>query len=121
MSCLYYFCVVFLSYFNYFFRIVSLLRSNLNFFTSVHLQTDGQTERVNALLETYLRHYVSTLQKDWPKLLDVAQFFYNLQMSETTSQSLFEHMTSQQPHTLSSVGEGYKGPTPIAYKFAKKW
>ena len=44
----------------------------LHFSISFHLQTDGQTERVNALLELYLRHFVSANQKDWAKLLDVA-------------------------------------------------
>ncbi|RVW62235.1 hypothetical protein CK203_064475 [Vitis vinifera] len=38
-----------------------------------------QTERVNALLELYLRHFMSANQKDWAKLLDIAQFSYNLQ------------------------------------------
>nr|XP_048326679.1 uncharacterized protein LOC125421524 [Ziziphus jujuba var. spinosa] len=37
-----------------------------------HPQTDGQTERANALLELYLRHFVSANQHDWAKLLDVA-------------------------------------------------
>lgn len=41
---------------------------------------DGQTERVNNLLESYLRHFVSANQKDWVRLLDVAQFSYNLQV-----------------------------------------
>ena len=45
--------------------------------TSMHPQTDGQTERVNALLELYLRHYVNANQKNWAKLMDVAQFSYN--------------------------------------------
>ena len=38
--------------------------SELNFYTSFYPQSDGQTEKVNALLELYLRHYVSTNQKD---------------------------------------------------------
>ena len=46
--------------------------SELHFSTSFHSQTDGQTEKVNALLELYLRHFVSANQKDWAKLLDVA-------------------------------------------------
>lgn len=48
---------------------------------------DEQIERMNALLELYLRHIVSTDQKDWAKLLDVTYFSYNLQKSEVTNSS----------------------------------
>ena len=87
----------------------------------MHPQTDGQTERVNALLEVYLRHYVSATQRDWPKLLDVAQFSYNLQRSEATNQSPFEIAIGQQPLTPNAVVTSYTGPNPAAYKFAKAW
>ena len=64
---------------------------------------------------------MSASQRDWPKLLDMTQFSYNLQQSEATSQSPFEIVTSQQPHNPSYVGAGYTGPTLVAYKFAKEW
>ncbi|KAK4384457.1 hypothetical protein Sango_3058500 [Sesamum angolense] len=41
----------------------------------------GQTERVNALVEVYLRHYVSASQRNWVDLMDVAQFSYKLHKS----------------------------------------
>jgi transposase InsO family protein len=34
--------------------------------TVYHLQTDGQTERQNQMLEHYLHCYVNYLQDDWP-------------------------------------------------------
>ena len=80
-------------------ELFSLLGSELQFSTSFHPQTDGQTERINALLECYLRHYVSANQKDWAKLLDIAQFSYNLQRIEATGRSPFELATWQQPNT----------------------
>lgn len=43
---------------------------DLNFSTSFHPKTNGQTKRVNTLL----RYYMSTNQYDWAKLLDLAQF-----------------------------------------------
>ena len=64
---------------------------------------------------------MSANQKDWAKLLDVAQFSYNLQRSESTGRSPFEIVTGQQPLTPSSLATGYKGSSPPAYKFAKDW
>ncbi|KAE8696991.1 cytochrome P450 78A7-like [Hibiscus syriacus] len=102
-------------------ELFKLMGSSLNFSTSVHPQTDGQTERVNALVETYLRHYVSATQRSWPKLLDIAQFSYNLQMSEATNQSPFEIVTGQQLLTPNAIATRYKGPNPIAYQFTNEW
>ncbi|KAL5758005.1 hypothetical protein ACOSP7_020616 [Xanthoceras sorbifolium] len=84
-------------------ELFNLLGSNLHFSTSFHPQTDGQTERVNNLLELYLRHFVSANQRDWAKLLDVAQFSYNLQKSGATHHSPFELATGQQPLTPQTV------------------
>ena len=46
-------------------------------FTAYHSQTDGQTERMNQTVETYLWHYVSKTQENWVQLLSTAQFAYN--------------------------------------------
>nr|GFA56542.1 hypothetical protein CTI12_AA187700 [Tanacetum cinerariifolium] len=93
---------------------------DLNFSTSFHPQTDGQ-ERVNALLELYLRHYVSANQHDWAKLLDVAQFSYNMQRSEATGKSPFELVTGRQPLTPNALAASYEGSSPAAYKTMKEW
>ncbi|KAF2303678.1 hypothetical protein GH714_021160 [Hevea brasiliensis] len=71
-------------------ELFKLLGTELNFSTAMHPQMNGQTERINALLEMYLQHYVSANQRDWAKLLDVAQFSYNLLRSESTGRSPFE-------------------------------
>ncbi|KAI4305028.1 hypothetical protein L6164_028419 [Bauhinia variegata] len=68
-------------------ELFKLMETDLNFSTSFHPQIDGQTEHINALLELYLRHYVSAHQLDWAKLLDMAQFSYNLQQSESIGKS----------------------------------
>ena len=39
------------------------------FSTANHPQTDGQTERVNQMLERYLRHYVTAAKTNWLELL----------------------------------------------------
>ena len=63
---------------NFWRELFKILGTELHFSTSFHPQTDGKTECVNALLECYLRHYVSAHQKDWARLLEMAQFYYNL-------------------------------------------
>ncbi|RVX07455.1 Transposon Ty3-I Gag-Pol polyprotein [Vitis vinifera] len=102
-------------------ELFKLMGSELHFSTSFHPQTDGQTERMNALLELYLRHFVSANQRDWAKLLDIAQFSYNLQRSEATNKSPFELATGQQPLTPHTLKIGYTGRSPAAFKFAKGW
>ncbi|PRP77032.1 retrotransposable element protein [Planoprotostelium fungivorum] len=42
-----------------------------------HPQSDGQTERVNYVLNQYFRVYCSYLQDDWVPLLATAEFAYN--------------------------------------------
>ncbi|KAK3029096.1 hypothetical protein RJ639_039240 [Escallonia herrerae] len=102
-------------------ELFKLLGSELHFSTSFHPQTDGQTERVNALLECYLRHFVSANQTDWARLLDVAQFSYNLMRSEATNQSPFEIAIGQQPLTPLALAGDYKGRSPLAAQVAKSW
>jgi hypothetical protein len=75
--------------------------------SSYHPQTDGQTERINALLEDYLRHYVTADQKNWPELLDIAQFSYNIQKSSAMGYSPFELVNGKMPvapHTVETTG-----------------
>jgi transposase InsO family protein len=45
--------------------------------TAYHPQTDGQTERMNQVLEDYLRHFCSYYQDNWDKVLDMAEFSIN--------------------------------------------
>ena len=58
-------------------QLFNSLGSQLKIFIANYPQTNGQTERIKALLEKYLRHYVIANQKNWLQLLDVAQFCYN--------------------------------------------
>jgi hypothetical protein len=73
--------------------------------TAFHPETDGQTERVNAVLEQYLRAYVSYLQDDWYDWLPMCEFAGNNAVSATTGVSPFFANSGQHPRM------GYEPPT----------
>ena len=64
--------------------------------TAYHPQTDGQTERMNQILEHYLRCFIDTTQTTWPKLLPNAQFSCNNAINSTTGISPFEALRGYQ-------------------------
>jgi hypothetical protein len=67
--------------------------------TAFHPRTDGQTERVNEVLEVYLRHYCLFQQDDWADLLPLAEDAYNIAVLETTKMSPFFANYGYQPET----------------------
>jgi hypothetical protein len=48
-----------------------------NLSTAFHPQTDGQTEKMNAWVEQYLRGWTTGRQNNWAKLLPVAEYAHN--------------------------------------------
>nr|CAH67149.1 OSIGBa0122F23.6 [Oryza sativa] len=58
-------------------KLQSELGTRLNFSTAYHPQTDGQTERVNQILEDMLRACVLDFGGSWDKNLPYAEFSYN--------------------------------------------
>ena len=57
--------------------------------TAFHPETDSQTERVNSIMEQYLRSYMNYQQADWCQWLPRAEFMGNNHASETTGTSSF--------------------------------
>ncbi|MBW0506266.1 hypothetical protein O181_045981 [Austropuccinia psidii MF-1] len=57
--------------------------------TAYHPETDGQTERLNQILEQYLWIYVSYNQDYWNTWLPLAEFAYNNSDHCSTKQSPF--------------------------------
>jgi len=57
--------------------------------TAFHPQTDGQTERTNAILEQYLRAYINYQQDHWCGYLPLAEFAYNNGYQETIKNTPF--------------------------------
>ena len=57
--------------------------------TAHHPQTDGQTERLNRVVEETLRHYVNARQDDWDNLLPCVEFAINNTFQESIQTTPF--------------------------------
>jgi transposase InsO family protein len=58
--------------------------------TAYHPQTDGQTERVNQEIETYLRVFINHRQDNWADWIPIAEFSYNNRIHSATHHTPFE-------------------------------
>jgi hypothetical protein len=68
------------------------LGTKLNFSTMYHLETGGQTERTNQILEDMLRMYIMDQQKHWEEFLPLIEFSYNNSYQSTINMVPFEFL-----------------------------
>ena len=83
-----------------------------NLSTSFHPQTDGWTQRVNAILEQYLRGNINYQQDAWTEILTIAEFAYNNTVSATTGITPFFALYGQHPQWIIKQNPATKTPTP---------
>lgn len=76
---------------------VSTLGIKPNFSTAFRPQSDGQTERVNQTVETYLRSFANYDQSNWSNLIDLAEFSYNNSLHSSTHHTPFEALYGYHP------------------------
>jgi hypothetical protein len=57
--------------------------------SAFHPQTDGNTARVNLVLEDMLRHYVDPSQGNWDALLPLVEFAINDSVHESIQSTPF--------------------------------
>ena len=71
-----------------------------------HPQTDDQTERVNAILEQYLRCFINERQNNWVDLLPFAEFIYSNSIQQSINKTPFFANYGDQSHlTKDLVGQ----------------
>lgn len=58
-------------------QLFHLTDTQLSISSAYHPQSDGQTERLNQCLETFLRCFVHTCPAKWSHWLSVAEYWYN--------------------------------------------
>ena len=83
--------------------LLKALGINQNVSTAYHPQTDGQTERMNQTVETYLRTFISYHQDDWKDWISLAEFSYNNSVHVTTKQTPFFINYGRHPWTGTDV------------------
>ena len=70
--------------------------------SAYHLQTDGQTERVNKILKDILRACVIHYDKNWDKCLPLVEFSYNNSYQASLNMAPFEALYGPRCRTLLS-------------------
>jgi hypothetical protein len=76
--------------------------------SSYHPQTDGQTERVNQIVEDTLRAGIMHFDKSWDRCLSSAKFSYNNSYQDSLKVTPFEALygrRSRTPLNWSEAGE----------------
>jgi hypothetical protein len=71
--------------------------TELKMSTSFRPQTDGQTERVNLMIQQFLRNYVAADQQDWVDHLELAEFCYNNSEHSATGATPFQMVMGKSP------------------------
>jgi len=82
-----------------------------NLSTAFHPRTDGQTERMNAWIEQYLRPWTSGRPSAWSQLLPVAEFAHNSWKHDVARKSPHELLIGIKPQVILKHLEG---PVPAA-------
>ena len=112
-------------------RLCEILGIQRRLSTAFHPQTDGSTERMNAVVEAYLRAYVQWDQKNWAKFLGMAMIAIRGRQASSTGVSPFflqhgYHVDPVELHTPSQTQEytlneqdGKKRAEAIINKFKK--
>ena len=82
-----------------------------NLSTAFHPRTDGQTERMNAWIEQYLRPWTTGKPNAWSQLLPVAEFAHNSWKHDVARRSPHELLIGIKPQVILKHLES---PTPAA-------
>jgi hypothetical protein len=97
-------------------ELFKLAQVTLQMSSSYHPKTNGQSERVNQCLETYLRCFVHACPKQWIKWLALTEFWYNTSHHSALAHSPFEVLYGQKPRHF-----GLQDQDMCQHKDLKSW
>jgi len=75
-------------------NLVEMHGSKLKMSTTFRPQMDGQTERVNLVIQQFLRNYVAADQQDW---VDHLEFYYNNSKHSAIESTPFQMVIGKSP------------------------
>jgi transposase InsO family protein len=84
--------------------------------TAFHPQTDGQTERVNQVMEQYLRQFTNYKQDNWSSLLQRAAFTYNNSLHSAINMTPFFANYGYHPRPMDGLDLGEEDTPAIVEK-----
>jgi len=84
---------------SFFTNLYNYLRIKHSMSTAYHPQTDRQTERMNQIIECYLRSYCNYEQNDWASMLAMAEYAYHNSKHSSTKISPFYANYGFEPQT----------------------
>jgi hypothetical protein len=90
-------------------QLFRLADTTLNMSSSYHPQTDGQTERLNQCLETFLRCFVHDNPNKWAKWLSQAEFWYNTSLHSAHGRTPFEVLYGRKPRPFGYLEHDQTG------------
>jgi hypothetical protein len=85
-------------------ELFKAIKVQLQMSSAYHPQTDGQTERFNQCLETFLCCFVHACPKQWSKWLSLAEFGYNTNYHSSLGHSPFEVLYGHPPRQFGIQG-----------------
>jgi hypothetical protein len=84
-------------------ELFRLSHTQLKMSSAYHPQTDGQTERINQCLETYLRCFAHVCPTKWFSWLHLAEFCYNTSPHATLGKTPFEVLYGHNPRHFGII------------------
>ena len=88
-------------------ELARLLQYNVKLSTAYHPQTDGQMERTNQEVETYLRIFCANNPQKWTDFLPTAEFHHNSVPHSSTKVSPFSLLHGYEPRAYPPLGKTF--------------
>ena len=96
------------------------LGTKLAMSTAFHPQTDGQTERMNQILEDMLHIFINYKQDDWDTYLLVAEFAYNSTSNTSIGMTPFKMVYGSDPYTPTTIYKKTPNTVPVFVEFMER-